>query len=62
MVTSKNSAICVFFLIRYGDSVVLVTLTAILFLSSVYIEWEVSRLTVSVNLLKFAELLLLTNC
>ena len=29
-VTTENSAICVCFLIRYGDSVVLVTLTAIL--------------------------------
>ena len=34
---------------RYGDSVVLVTLTAILLLIIVNIEWEISRLAVSVN-------------
>ena len=48
-VTTENSAICVCFLIRYGDSVVLVTLTAILLLIIVDIEWEISRLAVSVN-------------
>ena len=39
---------CVF-LIRYGDSVVLVTLTAILLSIIVDIEWEISGLAVSVN-------------
>ena len=38
------------FLIRYGDSVVLVTLTAILLSLIVDIEWEISKLAVSVNL------------
>ena len=37
------------FLMRYGDSVVLVTLTAILLSFIVDIEWEISRLSVSVN-------------
>ena len=37
------------FLIRYGDSVVLVTLTAIRLSIIVDIEWEISRLSVSVN-------------
>ena len=45
----ENSAICVCFLIRYGDSVVLVTLTAIRLSIIVDIEWEISRLAVSVN-------------
>ena len=48
-VTTENSAISVFFLLRYGDSVILVTLTAILFSIFVEIEWETSRLAVSVN-------------
>ena len=48
-VTTENSAICVFSLIRYDDSVVLVTLTAILLSIIVSIEWEISRLAVSVN-------------
>ena len=48
-VTTENSAICVCFLIRYGDSVVLVTLTAIRLSIIVDIEWEISRLAVSVN-------------
>ena len=48
-VTTENSAICVCFLIRYGDSVVLVILTAILLSIIVDIEWEISRLAVSVN-------------
>ena len=48
-VTTENSAICVCFLTRYGVSVVLVTLTAILLSSIVDIEWETSRLAVSVN-------------
>ena len=48
-VTTENSAICVCFLIRYGDSVVLVTLTALRLSISVDIEWEISRLAVSVN-------------
>ena len=48
-VTTVNSAICVRFLIRYRDSVVLVTLTAILLSIIVDIEWEISKLAVSVN-------------
>ena len=48
-VTTENSAICVCFLIRYGDSVVLGTLTAILLSIIVDIEWEISKLAVSVN-------------
>ena len=48
-VTTENSAICVCFLIRYGDSVVLVTLTAVLLSIIVDIEWEISKLAVSVN-------------
>ena len=48
-VTTENSAICVCFLMRYGDSVVFVTLTAILLSITVDIEWEISRLAVSVN-------------
>ena len=48
-VTTENSAICVCFLMRYGDSVVLVTLTAILLSIYVDIEWEIGRLAVSVN-------------
>ena len=47
-VTTENSAICVCFLIRYGDSVVLITLTAILLSTIVDYEWEISRLAVSV--------------
>ena len=48
-VTAENSAICVYLLIRYGDSVVLVTLTSILLSNIVDIEWEISKLAVSVN-------------
>ena len=48
-VTTENSAICVCFLMIYGDSVVLVTLTSILLSFIVHIEWELSRLAVSVN-------------
>ena len=51
-VTTENSAICVCFLMRYGDSVLLVTLTAILLSNIVDIEWEISRLGVSVNFSK----------
>ena len=40
--------LCVFWM-RYGDSVVLVTLTTILLSIIVDIEWEISRLAVSVN-------------
>ena len=39
-VTTENFAIRVCFLIRYGDSVLLVTLTAILLSIIVDIEWE----------------------
>ena len=48
-VTTENPAICVCFLIRYGDSVVLVTLTAIQLSLIVDTEWEVSKLAVSVK-------------
>ena len=48
--TTANSAICVCFLIRYGDSVVLVTLTAILLSNIVDIQREISKLAVSVNI------------
>ena len=48
-VTMENSAICVFFLIRYGHSVFLVTLTAIIFSMIVDIEWKISKLAVSVK-------------
>ena len=48
-VTTENSAICVCFLIKFGGSVVLVTLTAILLSIIVNIEWEISKLAVSVN-------------
>ena len=47
-VTTENSAICVCFLIRYGDSVVLVTLTAVLLSIIVDIERKISKLAVSV--------------
>ena len=48
-VTTENSAICVFFLIKYGDCVVLVTLTAFFLSIIVEIEWEISKIDVSVN-------------
>ena len=47
--TTDKSALCVCFLIRYDDSVVLVTLTAILLSPTVNIDWEISKLAVSVN-------------
>ena len=48
-VTTENSEICVFLLITYGDSVVLVTLTATFVSHIVDMEWRISRLAVSVN-------------
>ena len=48
-VTTENSAVCVRFLIGYGDSVILVTLTANFLSIIVDIEWEISKLPVSVN-------------
>ena len=48
-VITENSAICVCFLVLYGDSVVLVTLTAILLSFIVDIEWEISKYAASVN-------------
>ena len=48
-VTTENSAICACFLIRYGDSVVLVILTAVRLSIFVDIEREMSKLAVSVN-------------
>ena len=47
--TTENSAFCVFLLIVYGDSVVLVTLTAIFLSLTVDIEWDIIRLAASVN-------------
>ena len=38
-----------FFLIEYGDSVVLVILTAVFLSKIVEIEWDISRLATSVN-------------
>ena len=49
-VTTEISANCIFPLIRCGDSVVLVTLTAPLWSNIVDIEWEISRLAVSLNI------------
>ena len=51
-VTTENSksAICIFFLIRYGDSVVLITLTANLLSNVVDIDGKISKLAVSVIL------------
>ena len=48
-VTREKSAICVCFLIRYGDSVLLVTLIVTLLSFIVAIEWEISKLAVSVS-------------
>ena len=48
-VTTENSAICVSFLIIYGNSIVLVTLTAIFLSNIVNIEWKISKVAVSVN-------------
>ena len=47
--TTENSAICVCFLMRYGDSVALVVLTSPFLSIFVDIEWEISKLAVSVN-------------
>ena len=40
--TTENLAICFFFLIQYGNSVVLVTLTAIFLSNIVHFEWDLS--------------------
>ena len=45
----ENCEICLLILIRYGDSVVLVTLTAILLSIIVDFEWKISKLAVSLN-------------
>ena len=47
--TSEKSAICVLLLIVYGNSVVLVTLTAILLSFIVKIERDIIRLAAPVN-------------
>ena len=47
--TTENSAICACFLISYGLSVVLVTLTAFLLSINVDIECETSKRAVCVN-------------
>ena len=51
-VLTENSAIGVCFLIRYADSVVLVTLIAILLSIVVNNEWEMNKLAVSANFYK----------
>ena len=48
-VTTENSAICVFFFIKYGDYAVLVILTAVFLSIIVEIEWDISRLAAFVN-------------
>ena len=48
-VITENSAICVFLLFVWGDSVALVTPTAIFLSIIVGIEWDIMRLAVSVN-------------
>ena len=48
-VTTENSAICLLFLIRYGNSVVLVTPIATCLSIILDIEWEISRFAVSVS-------------
>ena len=48
-VTTENSAICVLFFIRYGDSPILVNLTAIFLSHFVDIEREISKLAVFIN-------------
>ena len=48
-VITENSAICACFLIKYVYSVVLDTLSAILLSIIVDIEWEISKIAVSVN-------------
>ena len=47
--TTENLAICVLLLIVYGDSVVLVTLTAIFLSITVDIEWDIINFAASVN-------------
>ena len=48
--TSEISAVCVFCLFEHGDFVVMVIVTASYFLvKNVDLEWEISRLAVSVN-------------
>ena len=59
--TTENSAICVCFLIRYGDSVVLVTLPAILLSIIDDIEWEIGKLAVSVKLSNDVTVLVLVH-
>ena len=48
-VTTENSAIWVFFLVKYGNSVVLVILTAVFSSNIVEIEWDISRFAGYVN-------------
>ena len=48
--TTENSAICVFLLIKYGDSIVLVLLTAVFLSFLIGIEWDFSRHAASVNI------------
>ena len=50
-VTTKNSAVSTFFLIKYGDSVVLLILTAVFLSVIIDIEWDISRLAAFVNFL-----------
>ena len=48
-VTTENSAICAFLLIKYDDSVVSVTLSVIFLSIIVDIEWKINKLAVSLN-------------
>ena len=48
-VTTEKSAICVFFLIKNGDSVVLVYLTPLFLSIVVESEWNINRFVASVN-------------
>ena len=48
-VTTEKSEIYVCFLIRYGNSVVMVSLTAIRLSIIVVNEWEISKFAISVN-------------
>ena len=48
-VTAENSALCIYFFIKYGESVVLVTLTDSFLSIFVDIELEFSKFAVSIN-------------
>ena len=48
-VTTENSSTCVFFVIEFGDSVVLGILTAVFLSIIAEIEWDISRLAATIN-------------